>query len=378
MEPMPTALAMLAAFAAVPATVAIGRASRNRRIGVLDLVLGVTVATLCLGFGARAMAVVAGWNYEGFIRVHAVYLGIVIALPAVAVGLLVLGSRRPDERRPRVRAVVPCVALALLAPLGWYMSHIEPNWLRVDALDVPVVSDRAGDGTVRVAVLADLQTASVGDHERGAVRAINDGEPDLIVIPGDLYQPPPDRLEQELPGVRELLGELEAPHGVYFVQGDHEGMELARRLLDGTGITLLDDEVVEIPVRDRTVLLGGTSIDYASPSADEVRARLQAEPADGAITVLLSHRPDTVLSLPPDSRVDLTVAGHTHGGQVVLPGFGPPITLTGVPRDAARGGLHRVDGNPLYVSPGVGVERGQSPQLRLFNRPAVTLLELGG
>jgi predicted MPP superfamily phosphohydrolase len=205
-----------------------------------------------------------------------------------------------------------------------------------------------------------------------------DSEPDLIVLPGDLYQPAADRTEEGLPAVRALLRELQAPHGVYFVQGDQEDLGFAARVLEGTGITLLDDEVVQIPVRDRTVLLGGNSLDYGSPGADAVRARLQSEPDDGAITVLLSHRPDTVLGLPDDSGVDLTIAGHTHGGQVVVPGIGPLITLTDVPRAVARGGLHTVHGNQIYVSPGVGVERGDSPQLRLFNRPAVALLELGG
>ena len=83
----------------------------------------------------------------------------------------------------------------------------------------------------------------------------------------------------------------------------------------------------------------------------------------------MSHRPDTVLELPPDSRVDLTVAGHTHGGQIVLPGFGPLVTLSDVPRSVARGGLHTVDGNRIYVSPGVGLQRGQAPQVRLFSPP---------
>ncbi len=74
--------------------------------------------------------------------------------------------------------------------------------------------------------------------------------------------------------------------------------------------------------------------------------------------------------------MDLTVAGHTHGGQVVVPGLGPLLTLSDVPRDVARGGLHEVDGNPVYVSPGVGLERGRAPQVRLFNRPAVAVLTL--
>jgi len=80
------------------------------------------------------------------------------------------------------------------------------------------------------------------------------------------------------------------------------------------------------------------------------------------------------VSVLPATGVDLLIAGHTHGGQVVVPGFGPPLTLTSVPREVAAGGLRELDGRRLYVSRGVGMERGWAPPLRLFCAPEVTLL----
>jgi hypothetical protein len=88
-------------------------------------------------------------------------------------------------------------------------------------------------------------------------------------------------------------------------------------------------------------------------------------------------RPDVALGLRPGSRIDLVVAGHTHGGQVVLPGFGPPMTLSHVPRAVAAGGLHDLGGNAIYVSRGVGCERGQAPRIRFLCPPEVSLLEVG-
>lgn len=374
MSSLATTLAVAAVSAAVVGIVFALRRTRDRAPALLDVTLAIVVATVAMLVALAVRRVVSTEPLQPFGTFHALYDGVLVTLPLIGLVLGIVAVRRRSG--PWTLSV--CGVLVLLGALGWYMTHIEPNWLRVDTVDVPVAAARAGDGPVRIAVLADLQTGEVGDHERAAVQAIMDGEPDLIVIPGDLYQPTSGGYVAGIEGVRELLATLEAPHGVYFTQGDHEDMALARTLLEDTGIQILDDEVVEIPVRGRRLLLGGTSSSVSTEEGEAVRARLDAEPEDGAITVQVSHRPDAVLHLPDHARVDLTIAGHTHGGQVVVPGFGPPLTLTEVPRDAARGGLHAVDGNQLYVSSGVGLERGDAPQLRLFNRPSIALLDLGG
>ena len=84
-----------------------------------------------------------------------------------------------------------------------------------------------------------------------------------------------------------------------------------------------------------------------------------------------------MLDLPADTRVDLVVAGHTHGGQLRLPGLGPLVTASNVPRRVGGGGLHRLGGSRrVYVSRGVGMERGQAPRMRFLCPPEVSLLTL--
>ena len=92
--------------------------------------------------------------------------------------------------------------------------------------------------------------------------------------------------------------------------------------------------------------------------------------------ILFAHRPEVVYRLGPNTRVDLVVAGHTHGGQVQIPFFGPPITLTSVPRHVAAGGLHDMNGRRIYVSRGVGWEHGHAPRVRFLCPPEATLLTL--
>lgn len=342
-----------------PAEVTVGR-------GVVVVVaaggLLLVAATALVGFGGLRM----------FGVIHLGYLLGTVSVPLVGVAVASVAWRGAGARWPGVVAVV----LLLPAPLGVYATHVEPFWLRVDHIAVAVPEERAGRDPVRIGVLADLQTNRVGDYEHEAVTRLLAADPDLILLPGDLFHGNEREWRRELEPMRELLGRLDAPHGVFFVQGDADPPIWTERVLEGSSIQVLDRDVVDLDVGDRRLRLGGHTLHPSGPDADHVRAELQATDDPDVITILLAHRPDTVLYLPPRSRVDLTVAGHTHGGQIVIPGFGPPVTLSDVPRHVARGGLHAVDGNAIYVSPGVGMERGDAPQVRLFSRPAIGILTL--
>lgn len=345
---------------------AIAATSGGRRVGRR----AVLVATAATGVVGTTVALAAGLAYrDTFAVFHGVYLMVMVSYPVSAVGVFVLARWQGAPRW-----VVPALAVALVPiPFGVYATHIEPTWLRVDHHDIAIAPDRAGDDDLTIGVISDLQTSDVGEYEHRAIRKVMEAEPDLILMPGDLFQG--TRTAEDTADVRELLGDLHAPGGVYFVQGDSEHGDY-HDLLEGTDVTALDDRVEEVEVRDRIVRIGGTRLDYESRSAIAVRRSLQAAPEDAAITILLSHRPDTALYLPPDSRVDLTVAGHTHGGQIVVPFLGPIVTMSDVPRDIARGGVGSIDGNRIYVSPGVGLERAHAPQVRFGNRPAVAILTL--
>ncbi len=75
---------------------------------------------------------------------------------------------------------------------------------------------------------------------------------------------------------------------------------------------------------------------------------------------------------------DVLVAGHTHGGRVAIPFFGPPVPRSSVSRSVAAGGLHDLDGHTIYVSTGVGRERVHAPQVRFGVRPSIGILDLVG
>lgn len=342
-----------------------------RRRPPLPLVLAAVAGVFCL-LALRLAALVALGLSRPFGVAHVLWLDAVVALPLAALALALAGWRGGGW-------LLRVVALAglLLAPVGAYASFVEPQRLVLERTEVPLAEARDGDDPIRVAVLADLQFDQLGEHERDAVALAMAQRPDVILLPGDFIQGTPAERARELPKLRRLFARLHAPGGVFAVAGDQETGAQARAIFAGSDIRLLEDELVRTRVGDRRVTIAGLTL-YWDAARSSVAARaLEARRGDGDVRLLLAHRPDAVRALSPGSRVDLLVAGHTHGGQLQLPLLGPLRTASTLPRDVGAGGLHALDGRRLYVSRGVGVERGHAPKLRLGAPPEVSLLVLG-
>lgn len=288
---------------------------------------------------------------------------------------IVLALRTEATRTVRVLA---CSAVVLLPAAGIYATIVEPNRLVEERVDVVIDGPGAPREPLRIAVLADIQSRAVDERLREAVRRAMAFEPHLIVLPGDLIQLEDEReYLRVVPQFRELLQPLSAPLGVYFTLGNTDSARLVARVFEGTNVRLLANEAVEVEHAGQRVLVGGGGMSFDSVSTRTFLQRFERRESD-ELRILVSHFPDVVFGLGPGRGVDLVVAGHTHGGQVQLPFIGPPITLSDVPRSAAAGGLHEVAGQLLYVSRGIGAERGAAPQIRWNCPPEVSLLTLRG
>ena len=317
------------------------------------------------------VCVLVPFGLDVFGLAHVVWLEAVVALPAAGLVLVLRG-------RGAVR--FSGVPLCVLVLVGVYGSFVEPKRLVTEETTVEVPAERAGSAPVRIGVLSDLQFEHLGSHERRAVDRLMELEPDVILVPGDIHQGSPKMFREELPEIRRLLGRLEAPGGVFLVHGDAEGPAEAAEVIRGTRVRLLVNEAATVRVRDRQLRIGGTEKKWWRPRVEAMLRPFEAAPGDD-IRLVLSHRPDAALVLHRDSdrrhRVDLTVAGHTHGGQIQLPLLGPVATASVVSRDVAAGGLHSLEGGRrVYVSRGVGAERGQAPLVRLAAPPEISLLTL--
>jgi predicted MPP superfamily phosphohydrolase len=361
--------ALSAAFDALVVCSAAAWSARGERLAGRLLGAGLAVLAVLLAKGVTLLYLGLGVPFG---VMHVLWLDLVVVLPLTGLVMLAVLGRRPVAGAVRAGAVAACC----LAPVGAYASFVEPERLVVERAEAKLPPDRAGGAPLRVGVLADLQFERLGAHEREAVATLMRERPDVILVAGDYHQGSPDALERELPGLHRLLARLHAPGGVFAVQGDCESLEEARRVTAGTGVRLLVNEMARTRVRGRALTVAGLERHYWSADARRAAHELERTSGEDDVRILLAHRPDAVYLLEPSSRADLVVAGHTHGGQLQLPVVGPPTIVSRVPRDVGAGGLHSLAGRTIYVSRGVGVERGQAPRLRLGAPPEVAVVTL--
>jgi hypothetical protein len=263
------------------------------------------------------------------------------------------------------------LAAALVTVWG---AWLEPASLRNDNYRLELPRWPAACAGLRVAVLADLHTGSpfngVDKLERIVVLA-NKARPDLVLIAGDLGV-------DGVPGARFVapaaiaarLARLEAPLGRYAVLGNHDwwyGAEKVRTALERAGIAVLDDRAVALARGAcRFWLVGLGDLWEGRPDVQRAFADVPA----GAAALALTHNPDLFPAIP--ARAALTVAGHTHGGQVALPLIGRPVLASRHKDRYAIG--HVVErGRHLFVSPGLGTS---ILPVRFGVPPEISVLEL--
>ncbi|MBL8859237.1 MAG: metallophosphoesterase [Planctomycetes bacterium] len=330
------------------------------------------VACTAAGLCALHVIVALFVSRSFFLVVAVVYAHLLVLVPVIAAVVLCLSLRLEITRGARRTAW----AGLLIAPVFVYATFVEPYRLVTESAEIMIAKERSLTRPLSIGVLADIQCVAVTDREREAVARVLAAKPDLIVLPGDLQQSGFDQAHVIGPQLRELLAPLSAPLGVWYVEGNTETTWEARQLLAGTRVRILDDEIVHLEHEGARVTLCGVGLGFSSAKAQVVLREIQSSTADDDVRIVLAHRPDVILALNSNSRVDLVIAGHTHGGQVQLPFIGPLITLSDVPRRIAAGGLHDLDGRRIYVSRGIGWEHGHAPRVRFLCAPEVSLLTL--
>lgn len=241
-----------------------------------------------------------------------------------------------------------------------YGYRVEPTWLELNRLEVPVQQLPTVFAGLRIVQLTDFHCSrQVTPHYLAeAIQLAQAEQADLAVLTGDFIH----KGYRYIDRMAEVLGQLTAPLGVYAVLGNHDfsvrnalGFRRYRHLhhavteaLRFHGIQVLRNQAVQLVRNGGSLYLVGVD-DLWSRSCDLHRAFAGLDAA--VPRIVLAHNPRTIERLQGE-RCDLMLSGHTHGGQVDWPGLGRPILHGRARRFAA--GLYHIHGSYLYVNKGVG------------------------
>lgn len=185
------------------------------------------------------------------------------------------------------------------------------------------------------------------------VRIVNSLQCDMILVTGDFV----NSLTEEVYPFVEAFSNLQAPHGVYGVMGNHDFFapkpEIVAREIDDCGVKLLRNDKVLVRKNGGSMYLLGVDDVRNARHAEESIAKAIGYAPLPIPKLLMIHRP-YFLQQAADKNIDLVFSGHTHGGQVVLARFGRATIAPASLASRFIWGKYRIGNTSMYVNRGIG------------------------
>ncbi len=277
--------------------------------------------------------------------------------------------------RPTFKARVAGFLGRTWARVG-YARHIEPTWLEVNRIQLALRGLAAPFHGLKIAHLSDFHCGAhiPTGYLEDAIARTQAEKPDVIALTGDFI----DRGPEHVAKAAKLFRHLKAPLGVFAVLGNHDfsvhtargvrrhpGLhEIITYALGSEGVTVLRNKAVRFDRAGAGFVVAGID-DLWSLEADPQAALGNQCPETPR--VILAHNPQSV-EIFGEHRADLTLSGHTHGGQINLPRLGRILLGKKAKRWAA--GLYPHNGGHVYVNKGVGFgwrfRFGVRPEVAVF------------
>jgi len=264
------------------------------------------------------------------------------------------------------------IALTLLLLLLFYAWLVEPNWIEVTQHEVRFKTLPEEFNGLVMAHLSDLHIRKYGNRESRTLTLLAEAKPGIVVVTGDftLERSDPAAIQRFLRDLRDL----HPPFGIWAVLGNHdhwyppaENDAAVRMLFKDTGVALLVNQWGRLGKGPDTISLIGVD-DPFSGYADLAAALKGTQRTPFA--VLLTHSPQIFMKADL-MKFDLVLAGHTHGGQIRLPGIGALWLPDG--SEGYESGWFYGQSAQMYVTRGVGTS---ILPFRFFCRPEIALITL--
>ena len=252
-----------------------------------------------------------------------------------------------------------------------YSYFLEPYWLAVERHKLNFDRKYNPPSGLTIAHLTDLHRSEIvpDSYLQKCIAKVNSLKPDLVLLTGDYITWDVKWAES----IGEILSSLKGRLGVFASLGNHDGGDWAGFPSD-TVISSLEDAAIRVLINESVKLsFKGTSVtivglgDLWAGDFDAEAAFGNVDP--GSFTITLSHNPDTIGNMLNYSS-NLTLCGHTHGGQVWIPLIGPPILP--VDDKTYSAGIYLEGEQTIYVNRGVGLLR----RVRFNCRPEIAFIEI--
>lgn len=238
---------------------------------------------------------------------------------------------------------------------------------------------------IKIALVTDLHSCYYGENQKVLVNAIEKENPDVVLLGGDIVDDVLDRNNSYV-----FMKQISKKYPTYYVSGNHEywsgDITTIIKDINSFNITVLSGDTVHLKFRNTNINLHGID-DYSqngdytqsyplynNQSWEEQFKRCENSTSKNDYDILLTHRPEFTLKYK-NSKFDIILAGHAHGGQWRI-----PYILNGLlapdqgffPKYA--GGLYEFENNSMVVSRGLSRESTQIP--RFYNKPELVIVNL--
>lgn len=246
-----------------------------------------------------------------------------------------------------------------------YAYFIEPYWLSVRKIEIKSAKLPKNSKPIRIVHISDIHSEEKSRLEEKLPTAIAEQKPDLIVFSGDSLNSP-----EGLPVFRKCLTEISKIAPTYVVRGNWDVWYWSKQnLFDGTGANQLSATAERLEINGVPIWLVGIFVD----AEEKLSETLQQIPKD-EFSIFLFHYPDLIEEISR-ADIDLYCAGHTHGGQVAMPFYGALVTFSKFGKKY-EGGTYQINKTILNVNRGIGMEGGNTPRVRFWARPEITVIDI--
>lgn len=280
------------------------------------------------------------------------------------------------NRRGFLKATAGLTVLGVAGAVGGVGSYeygvqLAAKWLTVERVEIPLKNLKPALEGLKIVQLSDLHLYPYTqlDLIQQAIQTTNALNPDVVVLTGDYVLSTAEAIFDLAP----TLSSLNARYGVFSILGNHDlwtNADVIRAGFAANGLPVLHNEGIDLDIGGELLYLAG--VDDGWSGQPDLKTALNKHRGEIPV-ILLAHEPDLADQFAGDGRVSLQLSGHSHGGQVRVPGLGA-LVLPHLGQKYDQG-LNRVNDMWVYTNRGLGVI---PPPVRLNCRPEITEITLVG